>query len=58
MLVLTYTGITDRGAKALAACPNLDRLSFLVVFGNTIGDKGRQALLARFGKRVALGDAS
>jgi uncharacterized protein (TIGR02996 family) len=52
-LALDANGITARGAAALAASPYLHDLR-IVLWGNTIRGKARQALLQRFGAEVWL----
>jgi hypothetical protein len=46
--------IGDDGALALAASPHLDRLRWLRLERNLLGEAGKEALRQRFGERVSL----
>jgi uncharacterized protein (TIGR02996 family) len=51
-LGLRLCGITDPGARALAASPHLANVEALYLSDNAIGDSARDELRARFGDRV------
>jgi uncharacterized protein (TIGR02996 family) len=54
-LELSHLRISDRGARELASCPYLGKVTRLRVWANHhLGEDGRQALRERFGERLEL----
>jgi hypothetical protein len=51
-LSLDGNGITDAGARVLARSPYLEKLTWLALRQNEIGDAVRQELIERFGGGV------